>query len=105
MSTGARGGGVQPGECVDRYLDYLSAEKGLATLLNAHALWEQAGDPFTLLIAGQGPWAEQMQARIAELGLRRVEVLGPLDRPDLLAGAGRGGNALASFRNSSRSRR
>jgi glycosyltransferase involved in cell wall biosynthesis len=61
------------------YVGRLSGEKGLRDLLLALQI---AGDP-PFRIAGAGPLAEQLQALAAELGLRRVEFLGWLDRQQI----------------------
>ncbi|MCP4574640.1 MAG: glycosyltransferase family 4 protein [bacterium] len=68
------------------YFGRISQEKGLRTLLDAQALWEQghidgteARPPLCLLIAGDGPCLGNTRARVAQLGLETVEVLGPLD--------------------------
>lgn len=68
------------------YFGRISQEKGLRTLLDAQALWEQGHidgtvdrPPRCLLIAGDGPCLGNTRARVAQLGLETVEVLGPLD--------------------------
>jgi len=64
----------------------ISAEKGLASLLAAHKLWEAEGASAPVLrIAGTGPWDDELRRRVAELGLRRVEILGALPGPALRA--------------------
>jgi glycosyltransferase involved in cell wall biosynthesis len=69
------------------YFGRVSREKGLETLLQAQALWERGGEsggePLTLLIAGSGPWDEELRRRVTELGLQRAEILGAL-APDEL---------------------
>jgi glycosyltransferase involved in cell wall biosynthesis len=61
------------------YVGRLSEEKGLRDLLLALRM---VGDP-PFRIAGTGPLAEQLRALAVELGLRRVEFLGWLDRQQL----------------------
>jgi len=82
----------------DAYLFFgrLSPEKGLRTLLDAQALWEkeyQAGlcakAPLQLLIAGSGPCEGNVRARVAQLNLQTVSILGALDIGDLRAALGR----------------
>jgi glycosyltransferase involved in cell wall biosynthesis len=66
------------------YFGRISAEKGLGTLLQAQARWEaDGGEALRLRIAGEGPWLEELTRRVQALELRRVEVLGPLSRPEL----------------------
>jgi glycosyltransferase involved in cell wall biosynthesis len=67
------------------YFGRISREKGLATLLEAQALWEREAteggsseEPFLLRIAGEGPFLEELGRRAAALRLQRVEILGPL---------------------------
>ncbi|MFH1841980.1 MAG: glycosyltransferase [bacterium] len=83
----------EPAYC---YFGRISAEKGLATLLQAQQLWEQqAGDDTpapTLLVAGSGPWDEELQRQATGLGLRRIEILGRLTTDQL-----RGVLARAAF--------
>ena len=74
----------------DRYLFFgrLSDEKGLPTLLAAHARWEaEDHDAPELRLAGAGPAAEALRRLAGELGLRRVRFLGPLDADALRAEA------------------
>ncbi len=66
------------------YFGRISREKGLATLLEAQALWERAqtgggtsGEPFMLRVAGEGPFLDELRRRAAELELQRIEILGP----------------------------
>ncbi len=72
------------------YFGRISREKGLVTLLHAHARWEQdrrgAGDPPPprLRLAGSGPLEGDLRALAGELDLERVDFLGPLS-PDNLA--------------------
>jgi len=68
------------------YFGRISREKGLRTLLDAQALWEQGyadgsfdEPPLRLLIAGDGPCLGNLRARLALLELESVEILGPLD--------------------------
>lgn len=72
------------------YFGRISREKGLRTLLDAQALWADefnAGhtdiQPLRLLIAGDGPCLENLKARVAQLRLSTVDILGPLDRAGL----------------------
>lgn len=70
-----------PADAAYLYFGRISAEKGLGALLAAQARWEAAGDgadALTLRIAGEGPWADELRRRAADLRLRRVEILGPL---------------------------
>lgn len=66
------------------YFGRISEEKGLRTLLEAHARWEtehregRAEPPPVLLVAGDGPCLGNLKAKAAGLGLRRIEILGPL---------------------------
>jgi glycosyltransferase involved in cell wall biosynthesis len=78
------------------YFGRISREKGLRTLLDAQAIWEQrhtAGDiadpPLQLLIAGSGPCLENLKAHVALLGLKTVEILGALDITGLRQALGR----------------
>ena len=79
---------IPPSPTKDAYLYFgrISREKGLRTLLDAHAIWEEkfeAGEipnaPLQLLIAGSGPCEENLKVHVAHLGLKTVEILGPLD--------------------------
>jgi len=71
------------------YFGRIANEKGLRTLLDSQALWEKShtdgsgGPPLPLRIAGTGPCDENLNARIAFLKLKTVEILGPLDRAGL----------------------
>lgn len=71
------------------YFGRLSAEKGLGTLLRAHAAWSArraaAGDrPAPILrLAGTGPLAADLRRLAHELDSRNLEFLGPL-APDAL---------------------
>ncbi len=75
----------------DEYLYFgrISREKGLATLLRAHAVWrrvredEGANPPPALRIAGSGPELESLKTQATELGLGDDVFLGPLT-PDAL---------------------
>ncbi len=60
------------------YFGRVSAEKGLADLLDAQALWERSGDALMLRIAGTGPWEDHLRRRLAATGPCRVEFMGPL---------------------------
>lgn len=95
------------------YFGRISAEKGLADLLAAQRLWEdeaaaasaRPGAPGgtaaggagpggaeavpRLLVAGSGPWDGELRRRAAALGLRRVEILGPLAGAALRAAVAR----------------
>ncbi len=74
------------------YFGRISREKGLHTLLEAHALWcrNNGGTaPLTLLIAGEGPDETALRDRAAALAAPGVEFLGPLDRDGLLEAMGR----------------
>lgn len=78
------------------YFGRISREKGLRTLLEAQALWEAdhaAGNlsdpPLQLLIAGTGPCDENLKAKVAQLELTTVEILGSLDITALRAALGR----------------
>lgn len=78
------------------YFGRISREKGIRTMLDAQALWEQKyaqqkteTPPPALRIAGTGPCDGNMKARIAQLGLKSVEILGPLRREDLHHALGR----------------
>jgi glycosyltransferase involved in cell wall biosynthesis len=77
------------------YFGRISREKGLRFLFAAQALWEQGhrkGElekPLQLLVAGSGPCEENMKARISQLGLKTVQVLGPLGIDDLRQALGR----------------
>jgi len=73
------------------YFGRISREKGLRTLLDAQALWEQGHadgsidrPPLRLLIAGDGPCLGNLRARVAQLELGMVEVLGARGREELL---------------------
>ncbi len=68
------------------YFGRISREKGIRTLLDAHAIWEQkfaSGEtstaPLQLLIAGSGPCEENLKVHVAHLKLKTVEILGPLN--------------------------
>ncbi|MFT5233547.1 MAG: glycosyltransferase involved in cell wall biosynthesis [Candidatus Krumholzibacteriia bacterium] len=78
------------------YFGRISHEKGMRVLLDTQALWEKkhaAGElnqaPLTLRIAGSGPCDGNLKARLALLKLKQVEVLGPLEQPELLAALSR----------------
>ncbi len=72
------------------YFGRISREKGLRTLLDAHAIWEQkfrdgetSTPPLNLLIAGSGPCEENLKVHVAHLELKTVEILGPLNITEL----------------------
>jgi glycosyltransferase involved in cell wall biosynthesis len=72
------------------YFGRISREKGLMTLLEAHALWETkaraAGSVEAvpeLWIAGSGPQDAELAGAVAARGLKRINILGPLARPEL----------------------
>ncbi|MBU8870004.1 MAG: glycosyltransferase [Gemmatimonadales bacterium] len=78
------------------YFGRISREKGLRTLLEAQSLWEkeyQAGNipqkPLKLLIAGTGPCEGNLKAKVAQLELQSVEILGGLEIADLRSALGR----------------
>lgn len=78
------------------YFGRVSREKGIRVLLDAQAIWEQrhaqgllSEAPALLRIAGTGPCEGNMRARIAQLGLKTVEVMGSLDREGILQAMGR----------------
>ncbi len=66
------------------YFGRVSREKGLVTLLRAHALWEaRARDsleppPPELRLAGSGPLDDRLRALAADLAPARIRFLGPL---------------------------
>jgi len=73
------------------YFGRISREKGLETLLRAHALWERrardgAGTaPPELRLAGSGPLDGRLRALAEALALERIRFLGPLT-PEALGG-------------------
>ena len=77
------------------YFGRISREKGLRTVLDAQALWERAharGEterPLQLLIAGTGPCEENLKARVAQLELKTVSLLGNLGIEELRLALGR----------------
>jgi glycosyltransferase involved in cell wall biosynthesis len=77
------------------YFGRISREKGLRDVLDAQALWEQGHSqgrlekPLHLLVAGSGPCEGNMKARIKQLRLTTVEVLGPLNIDGLRQALGR----------------
>ncbi len=78
------------------YFGRISREKGLRTLLDAQAMWEKshaegavAEAPLRLRIAGSGPCADNLKARVALLKLKTVDLLGPLDQAGLRAALSR----------------
>lgn len=75
------------------YFGRISREKGLRFALEAQQLWERGfadgtidQPPLEFLIAGSGPCDGNVRAKAAQLGLKTVRILGPLD-PDTLRGA------------------
>lgn len=57
----------------------LSPEKGVDVFLEACAVLEREGRPFSALIAGDGSERERLESHIARLGLEeRVQMLGPV---------------------------
>jgi glycosyltransferase involved in cell wall biosynthesis len=67
------------------YFGRISTEKGLRDLLEAQALWEQGyaagridSPPLKLIIAGEGPCAGNLQARMAQLELQDAVYMGGL---------------------------
>ncbi len=74
------------------YFGRLSREKGLHTLLEAHAGWSRAHGgtaPLTLLIAGEGPAGRELRQLAEKLKLANVEFMGPLRQDALRAALGR----------------
>ena len=77
------------------YFGRISREKGLVTLLRAHALWEaRARDSFEppppeLRLAGSGPLDDRLRALAADLAPARIRFLGPLTPDALRAEIGR----------------
>lgn len=78
------------------YFGRISREKGLRTLLEAQALWEEgyrsgtiAEPPLRLRLAGSGPCEENLRAFAAQKKLQTLDLLGNLDRQTLLAEMGR----------------
>jgi len=73
------------------YFGRLSREKGLGTLLRAHAAWRdrRAADgstpPPALMIAGSGPAEAELHALASDLGFADDVFLGPLAPDDLRA--------------------
>lgn len=77
------------------YFGRISKEKGLRTLLEAHALWERGHRegtittaPLRLLIAGTGPCEGNMKAFAKSLELETVELLGGLGIDELRTALG-----------------
>lgn len=67
------------------YVGQINWKKNLARVLDAAAILAQKGENFVLLMAGQGPDAEQVQARIDQLGLgERVRLIGHIGEMELL---------------------
>lgn len=78
------------------YFGRISHEKGLRHVLEAQRLWERghadgaiATPPLELLIAGSGPCDGNLRAKAAQLELKTVRILGPLDGPALRAALAR----------------
>ncbi len=72
------------------YFGRISREKGLRFLLEAQALWESGHadgtvdhPPLTLLLAGAGPCDGNLRSRAAQLKLKTVQLLGPVDQVEL----------------------
>lgn len=64
----------------------LDASKNHATVLNVAALSRERGLPFVFLLAGVGPYREQLEAEATQRGLLNVEFLGQVsDVPKLLS--------------------
>lgn len=83
-----RPGEAPPGDAY-LYFGRLSREKGLVTLMRAHARWEDARreagapPPPGLKLAGSGPLEDELRALVDELAPARIELLGPLAPADL----------------------
>jgi len=77
------------------YFGRVSGEKGLRTLLDAHAMWEHEhrtegrDAPPVLLIAGDGPCLGNVRAGATRRDLERIEILGRLDPARLRAALAR----------------
>jgi glycosyltransferase involved in cell wall biosynthesis len=77
------------------YFGRISREKGLRTVLEAQALWERdhaagkCGPPLQLLVAGSGPCEENFKAKVAQLKLKTVSLLGALPVDELRQSLGR----------------
>ena len=78
------------------YFGRISREKGLRFALEAQQLWERGfadgtidQPPLEFLIAGSGPCDGNVRARAAQLELRTVRILGPLDTVALRAAMSR----------------
>lgn len=56
--------------------------KGVSTMLKA---WKMLENPMPLMIAGDGPYREQMEAELKNTGLSTVQYRGRLSRPDTMA--------------------
>ncbi|MBK7046970.1 MAG: glycosyltransferase [bacterium] len=72
------------------YFGRISHEKGVRFALEAQQLWERGHaegtidePPLELLIAGTGPCDGNLRAKAAQLELRNVQILGPLQAPAL----------------------
>lgn len=74
-----------PRTCSDDYVVYtgrLSYEKGLGTLLGA---WKLLGNECALKVVGDGPLRKSLEAKVNELGLRKVSFCGHLSREQTIA--------------------
>jgi glycosyltransferase involved in cell wall biosynthesis len=79
--------GADPGQAIVLAAGRLAAQKGFGLLLDAAARWGDIRPAPSLVIAGQGPLAGELQARAASLGLT-VRFVGQRgDLPALLAAA------------------
>lgn len=76
--------GFEPGDCVLIYVGRLGPEKNLSFLLRSFAGVAQAFPQVRLLIVGDGPERENLQAAAAEMGIRqKVNFTGMVAYPDL----------------------
>lgn len=64
------------------FVGRLSDLKGVPTLLKA---WKMLSEPIPLMIAGDGPYREQLEAELKQAGLSTVNYRGRLSRTDTLA--------------------
>jgi glycosyltransferase involved in cell wall biosynthesis len=62
------------------FVGRLSEEKGVRALL---AAWKRLARPIPLVILGEGPMREEIEAEIADFGLSQVTVLGNVSRDDV----------------------
>lgn len=76
-----------PEDCppIVAYAGKLVPFKGVDTLLNAAAIYEDAAGPLATVIAGGGPLEEELTAQAIRLGLERVWFLGDRGRDDCAA--------------------